>query len=201
MIGRLRGQVIERTSTMLLVDVHDVGYVVNVSPQCKFGVGDRAELHIHTHVREDALSLYGFSDALEREVFDLLITVPSIGPVKAMQILATPAIELIEAVIEKNPNKLSRLPGVGKKTAERMVVDLHDKMTTLRPRAAERFPSIAATAPKKSAVLEDLISAMVNLGFRPAIADEAATSAVKRLGEDAGLQPLLKDALIHAGNR
>jgi Holliday junction DNA helicase RuvA len=200
MIGRLRGQVISRTATTMLVDVHDVGYLVNVSPQCKFGVGDRAELHIHTHVREDAISLYGFSDELEQEVFDLLITVPSIGPVKAMQILATPSIDLINAVIEKNPAKLSKLPGVGKKTAERMVVDLHEKMTALRPRVGDRGSSLTP-APSRSPVLDDLVSALVNLGFRPAVADEAATSAVKRLGEDAGLQPLLKDALMHAGSR
>src|SRR5262245_7140545 len=120
MIGRLRGQVIERTSTTVLVDVHDVGYLVTVSQQSTLGVGDRAELHIYTHVREDALALYGFSDPLEREVFDLLITVPSIGPVKAMQILATPPIDIIDAVVEKNPAKLAKLQGVGKKTAERM---------------------------------------------------------------------------------
>jgi holliday junction DNA helicase RuvA len=200
MIGRLRGQVIERTSTTVLVDVHDVGYIVNVSPQSKLGVGDRADLHIHTHVREDALSLYGFSDPLEREVFDLLITVPSIGPVKAMQILATPPIDIIDAVVEKNPAKLAKLQGIGKKTAERMVVDLHDKMTVIRSHGSERAIPLPAMS-VKSPVLQDLASALVNLGFRPAIADEAAASALKRLGAEAGLQSLLKDALMHAGGR
>lgn len=185
---------------MMLVDVHDVGYVVNVSPQCRFGLGDRAELHIHTHVREDALSLYGFSDPLEREVFDLLITVPSIGPVKAMQILATPAIDIIDAVVERNPAKLAKLQGVGKKTAERMLVDLHEKMSVLRAHGDDRAIPLPPIQ-KKTPVLDDLTSALVNLGFRPAVADEAAASAVKRLGEDSGLQALLKDALMHAGGR
>lgn len=200
MIGRLRGQVIERTATSMLLDVHDVGYLVTVSPQCKFGIGDRADLHIHTHVREDALALYGFSDALEREVFDLLITVPSIGPVKAMQILATPAIDIIDAVVEKNPSKLAKLQGVGKKTAERMMVDLHDKMSVIRTHGSDRAVPLPPIQ-NKSPVLGDLVSALVNLGFRPVIADEAAASAVKRLGEEAGLQSLLKDALMHAGGR
>lgn len=185
---------------MMLVDVHDVGYVVNVSPQCRFGLGERADLHIHTHVREDALSLYGFSDPLEREVFDLLITVPSIGPVKAMQILATPAIDIIDAVVERNPGRLAKLQGVGKKTAERMLVDLHEKMSQLRSQSGDRAIPLPPIQ-KKTPVLEDLTSALVNLGFRPAIADESAASAVKRLGEDAGLQALLKDALMHAGGR
>lgn len=132
MIGRLRGQVIERTSNTLLLDVHDVGYLVTVTAQCRFTVGERVDLIIHTHVREDALQLYGFSDTIEREVFDLLLGVPSIGPVKAMAILATPVGQIIQHVLEKDPLKLAKLPGVGKKTAERMVVDLFDKMISLR---------------------------------------------------------------------
>lgn len=200
MIGRLSGVVLERTAHTILLDVHDVGYVVTVSAQCKFTVGQRAEVLIHTHVREDALQLYGFDESLEREVFYLLITVPTIGPVKAMTILATPAAELVELVVQRNVGKLAKLPGVGKKTAERMVVDLHEKMRELRPSAGQQ---LSASPPPtiRSPVLDDLTSALVNLGFRQAVADEAALSAVKRLGEGAGLQPLLKDALVHAGGR
>jgi Holliday junction DNA helicase RuvA len=200
MIGKLRGQVVERTSSTLLVDVHDVGYLVTVSAQCPFAVGDRVDLVIHTHVREDALQLYGFVDSLEREVFDLLISVPNIGPVKAMGILATPVALIIAHIVERDATKLAKLPGVGKKTAERMVVDLYDKMIALKPRVGS-LPSSSTKPTAPSPVLEDLMSALVNLGFRPAIADEAAQSAVARLGEDAGLQPLLRDALLHAGGR
>jgi Holliday junction DNA helicase RuvA len=200
MIGRLRGQVIERTSTTLLVDVHDVGYLVNVSQQCTFTVGERVDLIIHTHVREDALQLFGFADPLEHEVFGLLIEVPNIGPTKAMSILAAPARDIVEHVVQRDPVKLAKLPGIGKKTAERMVVDLHDKMVSLRPRASMGLtPSTPPTI--RSAVVDDLVSALVNLGFRASIADEAAASATKRLGEGAGLQALLKDALLHAGGR
>jgi Holliday junction DNA helicase RuvA len=200
MIGRLKGQVIERTSNTLLIDVHDVGYLVTVSAQCRFGVGERVDIVIHTHVREDALQLYGFTDALEREVFDLLISVPNIGPVKAMGILTTPVADIIECVARRDPVKLAKLPGVGKKTAERMVVDLQEKMVALRARATGGTVT-TSQPPAQSGVIDDLMSALVNLGFRPAVADEAAKNAVKRLGEGAGLQPLLKDALVHAGGR
>jgi holliday junction DNA helicase RuvA len=195
MIGRLRGTVLERTSSTLLVDVHDVGYLVHVSGQSRATVGERVDLHIYTHVREDALQLYGFADPLEREVFDLLIQVPSVGPVKALGILATPAAEIVGLVARKDAAKLSKLPGVGKKTAERLVVDLADKMSGLSTRA---LPTPSSPPMRAAGVADDLVSALINLGFRPAIADEAAASAIKRLGEDAGLQPLLKDALMHA---
>ncbi|MCK6546840.1 Holliday junction branch migration protein RuvA [Myxococcota bacterium] len=200
MIGWLKGQVIERTSSTLLLDVHDVGYLVTVSAQCTATTGSKIELRIHTHVREDALQLYGFVDDIEREVFELLLGVPSIGPVKAMGILATPVAELVEAVAQKNVGRLAKLPGVGKKTAERIVLDLHEKMSALRPRLGgskiEAAPVDAAPG-----VREDLLSALLNLGFRPSVAEEAAASAVKRLGPDAGLQSLIRDALVHAGGR
>lgn len=201
MIGWLRGEVKARTSSTLLLNVNDVGYLVNVSAQCTFGVGQTVELYIHTHVREDALLLYGFADELEHEVFDLLITVPSVGPVKAMQILATTPFDLIDMVVKKDPARIAKLPGVGKKTAERMLVDLFDKMVALRPRAGELSNTSQPPIPSNSPELDDLTSALLNLGFRPAIAEEAAASAVKRLGHDASMQALLKDALMHAGGR
>ncbi len=185
----------------MLVAVHDVGYLVHVSAQSTYGVGQTAELHIYTHVREDIIALYGFADPLEREVFDLLITVPSIGPVKAMQILSTTPYDLIDMVVKKDPVRLAKLPGVGKKTAERMMVDLFEKMVALRPRIAELSNTSQPPMVSKSPELDDLTSALLNLGFRPAIAEEAAATAVKRLGAAAGLQALLKDALMHAGGR
>lgn len=201
MIRRLRGQVIDRTASTLVVDVHDVGYLVTVSAQCRHAVGDHVDLHVHTHVREDALQLFGFMDALEREVFDLLIGVPTIGPVKAIGILATSALEIVELITRKDSARLSKLPGVGKKTAERMVVDLYEKVIGLSVRA-DLAPRPGGSLPRsRSAIVGDLASALINLGFRPSVADEAAESAVERLGEGAGLQPLLKDALMHAGGR
>ena len=117
MIGRLRGEVIDRTATQVVIDVQGVGYVVTVTRSASFGVGESVDVHIHTHVREDALVLFGFAKQHERDVFDLLITVPSIGPVKAMGILDTPLDEMLHAVAHGDTRRLSKLPGIGKRTA------------------------------------------------------------------------------------
>jgi Holliday junction DNA helicase RuvA len=197
MIGRLRGEVIERSATTVVVDVHGVGYVVTVTPQSPFRLGEQVDLHIHTQVREDAISLYGFADPLEREVFDLLIGVPNIGPAKAMGILQTPAASIILMVAQREPAKLAKLPGVGKKTAERLLVDLADKMAGLRPAATgARLAPATAVSERPAGVLGDLVSALVNLGFKEDAALLAASGAVERLGADAGLEALLRDALV-----
>lgn len=191
MIRRLRGEVIERTATAIVVDVHGVGYGVTVSKRASFATGSSIDIHIHTHVREDALTLFGFADALEREVFDLLISVPMIGPVKAMGILETAPEEIVERVRQKDLARLSKLPGVGKKTAERMIVDLHDKMSVLTSEktSPSKRPTVALGA------RDDLTSALVNLGFKPNAAQEAAERAIERAGATAGLEVLLKEAL------
>lgn len=198
MIGRLRGEVLERTATSLIVDVQGVGYVVTVTPQTPFRVGEQVDLHIHTQVRDDAISLYGFADPLEREVFDLLIQVPGVGPAKAMGILKTPATSFIQMVLERQPGKLAKLPGVGKKTAERLLVDLADKMTALRP-AGMTIPEPATSGPRTTArptgVVGDVVSALVNLGFKDDAALAAAKAAAEKLGEKAGLEALLREAL------
>ncbi|MCA9553329.1 MAG: Holliday junction branch migration protein RuvA [Myxococcales bacterium] len=201
MIGRLRGEVIERAATTLVVDVHGVGYVVTVTPQSPFRVGEQVDLHVHTQVREDAISLYGFADPLEREVFDLLIGVPNIGPAKAMGILQTPAASIIQMVAQREPGKLAKLPGVGKKTAERLLVDLVDKMASLGPAAAGvRLPVGTSPALERPAGVQgDLVSALVNLGFKEDAALAAASGAVERLSEDAGLEALLREALSKRG--
>lgn len=196
MIGRLRGEVIDRTATQLIVDVQGVGYVVTVTPQTHFPLNERVDLYIHTQVRDDAISLYGFADPVEKELFNLLLGVPNIGPAKAMGILKTPALTFIELVLTREPGKLAKLPGVGKKTAERILVDLADKMNGVggssRPVVAAAS-GVAATRP--SGVLGDLISALVNLGFREEGAATQAEAAVEKLGQDAGLEALLREAL------
>jgi Holliday junction DNA helicase RuvA len=199
MIARLRGEVLERTASTLVIDVNGVGYLVHVSAQCPFRVGQRVDVHVHTHVRQDLLQLFGFVDPLEREVFNLLIDVPGIGPVKAMSILQTPVASLVQLVLRREAAQLSKLPGVGKKTAERLLVDLVDKFAALGPAAgASQLPTPAVDPGASSAVARDLFSALVNLGFREAAAEEAAGQALARLGEQAGLESLLRDALLHA---
>lgn len=196
MIGRLRGEVIERTATSVLVDVNGVGYQVNVTIQCPFRVGERVDVHIHTNVREDAIQLFGFADAIEREVFHHLIGVQSVGPVKAMGILQTPVADFIELVLRREPARLAKLPGVGKKTAERILLDLYDKLAALRPSLTVVGESTNSSLPS-SGVAKDLLSALVNLGYREAVAEQTASAALGRLGEDAPLETLIKDALTN----
>lgn len=193
MIGRLRGEVIERTATSIVVDVQGVGYVVTVPRRGAFPVGARVDVHVHTHVREDALDLFGFTSSLDREVFHLLIGVPGIGPVKAMGILETPPEELVGLVRAKDLARLSKLPGVGKKTAERLVLDLHEKMVALAALDAA-VPSTPSRPPAQASLRDDLTSALSNLGFKPAQADAAAGKALERAPE-APFDTLLRDAL------
>ena len=199
MIGRLRGTVLERTVDQLTVDVGGVGYVVRVTPQSPHGVGETVDLHIHTQVREDAINLYGFADPRERTVFHLLIGVPNIGPVKAMQILQTPVDQVIERVVRREPGPLAKLPGVGKKTAERMIVDLADKLASLGP--SEAFVPSDRRSVDAGGTLRDLVSALVNLGFRTPAAEEMAKATLAQHGDQAPLESLLRAALTEGPPR
>jgi Holliday junction DNA helicase RuvA len=192
MIGRIRGEVIDRTSNSVVVDVGGVGYVVTVTAHAQIRIGERVDLFVHTHVREDALLLYGFRERMERDIFDMLITVPNVGPVKAMQILQTPAGDLISLVAKRDAKALAKLPGVGKKTAERLLVDLADKLPHTAPGRGANQPSPTFG---ETQIERDLYSALVNLGFKDAIAAESTRRSIANLGEDAGLEALLKDAL------
>lgn len=192
MIGWLRGRVHERTATRILVDVGGVGYDVFVTVQNPARLGEEVELFIHTHVREDALQLFGFADRRERELFHLLIGVPNIGPVKAMQILQTPVDEVVRMASERDAARLAKLPGVGKKTAERLLVDLADKLGTLAA-PGEEAPSRAAGVP--GSVRDDVVSALVNLGYREGAAEEAANAVVEELGDDRPIHELVRGAL------
>ena len=192
MIGRLRGQVLERSANSVVVDVHGVGYQVQVTSQTELAVGAPVDLHIHTHVREDAITLFGFADPSARQLFHLLIGVPGIGPVKAMGILETPVADFVGLVLKREVARLSKLPGVGKKTAERIVVDLTDKLGVLGPVAAG--PGLI----KSPSAEQDLVSALTNLGFSEGRAQELAAAAIAEGGDPKDLESLLKTALALA---
>lgn len=194
MIGRLRGRVLERTASAVVVDVHGVGYVVQVTSQTRLLEGTDVDLHIHTHVREDAITLFGFAEPVARQLFHLLIGVPGIGPVKAMGILETPVAEFAQLVLHREVGRLAKLPGVGKKTAERIVVDLADRIAGLGPLAEPSAPVASASG----RVEADLASALVNLGFPAARATELAQAVIEEMGPDHDLQSLLKAALALA---
>jgi Holliday junction DNA helicase RuvA len=195
-IRRLRGTVIERALTAAVVDVHGVGYGLTVlARSAEMVPGAEVDLHVYTHVRDDAIQLFGFQGALDLQLFELLITVPTVGPVKAMAILETRPEDFVAQVRLKDLPRLAKLPGVGKKTAERIVVDLFDKLAQIEISPSRR-PALRAVGPR-----EDLVSALINLGFRPGQAEEAADRAIERGGEKADLQQLLKEALTQLAPR
>ncbi|MBI2377758.1 MAG: Holliday junction branch migration protein RuvA [Deltaproteobacteria bacterium] len=191
MIRRLRGKVVERSVGEIVIDVGGVGYLVSVPKSAHYELGAELTLSIYTHVREDTLALFGFSDATGLTLFEYLITVPTIGPVKAMGILETPPQEFISLVRAKDARRLAQLPGVGKKTAERIVIDLYDKLEAIA--GPSNRPVVLATG--GSSLMFDLVSALTNLGFRPQVAEESAKKAIEKLGKTAKLEELLKEAL------
>jgi len=168
MIGSLRGTVGKKATDYIIVDVGGVGYRVQV-PLSTFYLlgepGDEVSLRVYTHVRDDALQLYGFIEELEQRIFESLISVAGIGPKLAITILSGMEVDtLVGAIAEENVTRLSTIPGVGRKTAERMVLELKDKVMELAP-------SVVPGGPQ--GVRHDVLSALVNLGYRPRDADRA----------------------------
>lgn len=197
MIARLTGIVEEKGEDFLVCDVNGVGYRVNMS-LISLGKapreGERVKLRIVTVVREDAFELFGFLDESEEQLFGLLTSVSHVGPRVAMGVLSgiEPA-ELAEAIRAGNINRLKSIHGVGKKTAERLVVELKDKVQLLGVSKGAGAAVVSLVKPPGKA--GDLISALVNLGYKPAQAERLAESAQQKLGEDAELEGLLKEAL------
>lgn len=174
MIAHLRGRLLAKHPNQAIVETYGVGYEVAISvPTFTEMPAEGAEvaLHIHTHVREDALSLYGFLRLAEKQLFEKLLTVSGIGPTLAIKILSgMPANEMVGAIRGGDLARLTRIPGIGKKTAERMVLELRDKLPA--PTGGSEV-----TAALASPVEEDVISALVNLGYPRAAADKALLAA------------------------
>jgi len=197
MISRLRGTIVAKTPTELTIDVNGVGYQVNVTLPTSEALGrERGEITLLTylHVREDALVLYGFATEAEREMFRMLISVSGIGPRLAQGILSGIRVdELREAIATGNHPLLGSVPGVGKKTAERLVVEL-------RGRIAEA-PASSAPGPATSRQLKvrsEAVVAMMSLGHTRAAAEKAVQAAVSETrGSAYTLEDLLKKALAH----
>jgi Holliday junction DNA helicase RuvA len=177
MISHLRGAILEKHPNLVTVDVNGVGYEVTIPVSAYSSLppaGAEVRLHIHTHVREDALALFGFLTAGDKALFEKLITVSGIGPKLAITALGgLTAPELAAAIRGGSVEQLVRIPGVGKKTAERMVLELRDKLDLL-PGAA---PTTAQPKPSYSATEEDVISALANFGATRAAAEAAVTKA------------------------
>jgi len=196
-IAHLRGSILEKHPNRIVIDVNGVGYDVFVPLSTFYGLGEPGAaiaLRIHTHVREDAFLLYGFATLLEQELFERLIGVSGIGAKVALAVLSgIEPQELIRAIEHGDLARLTAIPGVGKKTSERIVLELKDRL----PRAAATAPADAAAAPAAPALRDDVVSALVNLGYHRPLAEKAAEAAIKTVGSsaDAGFERLLRQAL------
>ena len=195
MIAFLRGRVLDKHPNRLIVDVQGVGYEVHVPLSTYYDVGDAGadiSLRVHTHVREDALHLYGFLTALEQQVFERLIGISGIGPKLAINVLSgIDARELIGAVQRGDVARLTAIPGIGKKTAERIVLELKDRLQKLAGTAAAEAAGPAAAADR---LRDDLVSALVNLGYHRPQAEKTVESTLKS-GSELGFEQALKRVL------
>jgi Holliday junction DNA helicase RuvA len=196
MIGHLRGVIYEKSPNHVLVDVAGVGYDVQIPISTYTSLGDRnapVSLRIYTVVREDAFLLYGFGTAEEKALFERLISVSGIGPKLAITVLSGLAVpDLVAAIRTGAVERLVRIPGVGKKTAERIVLELKDKMAAVE--GIEKTPPVSAAGPAFGALELDVLSALQNLGCNAAAAEEAVRK-VRQKGVEQSFEPFFRAAL------
>jgi len=194
MIALIRGQLVEKRPGVVIIETQGIGYQVFVSVNTLFDLPEMAEtvhLHIHMHVREDLLQLFGFSTLLEKEIFQILISVSGIGPKLALNILSGIAPdELLASLQSENLNRLMAIPGVGRKTAERLVFDLKEKVREI----ALRGESVPEKKKPKDQMAEDVISALVNLGYKKNQA-ERVVEQVWQQQPEASLEEILRESL------
>ncbi len=194
MIAYLRGRVLEKQPSRLIVDVSGVGYDVSVPLSTFYTAGDAGAeivLRIHTHVREDQLALFGFATMLEQALFERLIAISGIGPRLALAVLSGMEPRELSAAIERGDlAKLTRIPGVGKKTAERIVVELRDRL----PKALAAVTGAAPAAAPADARRDELASALVTLGYDRRTFDKTL-DAVLADAPDASFEQHLRAAL------
>jgi holliday junction DNA helicase RuvA len=192
MIGQLRGRLADKRPSQVLVDVGGVGYLVQVPLSTYAALGDlhtEVTLLIHTHVREDALALYGFLSSREKHFFEMLLSASGVGPSLALKILSGMSVEeLVPAIRGGDLVRLTKIPGVGRKTAERMVVELKDKLD------AVTVESERPVASSPAGIEADVVSALVNLGY-DARAAESAVGEAKREAGVANFEKLLRASL------
>jgi Holliday junction DNA helicase RuvA len=193
-IARLKGTLVEKSPSRLVVDVGGVGYDVLVPLSTFYGLGDPGTpvaLRVHTHVREDAIALYGFASPLEQDLFERLISISGIGPKLALAVLSgiDPA-ELVRAIKAQDVARLTRIPGVGKKTAERIGLELKDRL----PQGAAPHGAAPDTAPTGDTLRDDLFSALINLGYQRAAADKAIDAVLKKT-PSASFEQALREVL------
>ncbi len=191
MIARVRGRLLEKAPEQIVVDVGGVGYQLLVSLQCFYrlpDVGDEVEVYVHTHVREDALQLFGFLDPAERTLFLMLIQVATIGPRVALAVLSGLEVpDLERALGEGDTRRLTAVPGIGKKKADLMVLQLRDKVLAQKHLRQ-------ATPARRGGDGAEAVSALVNLGYKQAEA-ERAVKGVEQASQSVALPDLIREAL------
>jgi Holliday junction DNA helicase RuvA len=192
-IAHLRGTILEKQPNRVVVDVGGVGYDVAVPLSTFYGLADaggQVSLRVHTHVREEAISLFGFATALELDLFMRLIAISGIGPKVGLAVLSgIEPVELISAIERGDLARLTAIPGVGKKTSERIVLELKDRLPKAQPAPAN------ADSGESPVLRDDLLSALMNLGYHRPLAEKALDGALKAAGRDAGFERTLKQAL------
>jgi Holliday junction DNA helicase RuvA len=198
MIGFLSGKILEKDANTVIVDVAGVGYEVTIPLSTFYELGDigsDVSLRIFTHVREDALQLFGFKTTRERDLYLKLISVQGIGAKSGITMLSgMSADEIVTAIRTNNLARLTSIPGVGRKTAERIVVELRDKIAELSLDSAARGAAAGGGEPSGDAVFDDALSALVNLGYQRNAAEKALQDSAKD-GTEVTVQKLLRAAL------
>ena len=197
MIALISGKIASKSISNVIIDVQGVGYRVFI-PLTTFyelpETGAIITLHIHTNVKEDAINLFGFYTTQERDLFQLMISVSGIGPKMSMNILSgIPAQELLGAISDGNVNKLTRIPGVGKKMAERLILELKEKV--IKKMMMEELPQANAQNRLDDMIAEDVISALVNLGYKSNVAKDALDKAIRESSGEMVMDQLLKKTL------
>jgi holliday junction DNA helicase RuvA len=192
-IARLTGKLVDKHPSRVVVDVAGVGYDVHVPLSTFYGLGEpgtNVSLRIHTHVREDVIALFGFSSALEHDLFERLIAINGIGPKLALAVLSgiEPA-DFVRAIRLQDVARLTAIPGIGKKTAERIGLELKDRL----PPQTTTGAAAGAAAPEDQ-LRADLLSALVNLGYQQAVADKAIDKILKATPQ-APFEQALREAL------
>ncbi len=186
MIAHLRGQILSKSPNAVVIDCGGVGYELAISVTTYTELGDagaEARLHVHTHVREDALLLFGFAELTEKRLFEKLLTISGIGPKLAITVLSGISAErLVGAIRGGDHATLTKIPGIGKKTAERVVLELKDKLDDLAGFTAEGV----VVRPSLGAMEEDVLSALVNLGYARPIAQKAVEAAMREAVDTGG---------------
>jgi Holliday junction DNA helicase RuvA len=207
MIAHLSGTLLSKNPNSVIVDVSGVGYEVSIPVSTFYELedtGSNVKLRIYTHVKEDALQLYGFKTARERELFINFISVSGIGPKIGIALLSgMSADELIASIKSNNLARLTLIPGVGKKTAERLIVDLREKMAALSSAQIDQesgSPAATAEVSSEDSVRSQALSGLMNLGYQRSAAEKAIDAALSEGGE-ISVELVLKRSLRKLGSR